>query len=216
MSFTERVKLVEIQDYTPNSNKYKKEQEEKKKEEKKLTSVVSAGAKTKKKSEMAKLSDIFISEDIHNVKSYVFLDVLVPAIKKAISDIVTNGIDMILYGDSGQSDRKRSGASKVSYGSYYRSDRDRDRRESVRARSGFDFDDIVFDNRGDAESVLTAMEDVIDQYGVVSVGDLYDLADVSTNNYAINKYGWTDLRSAEVVRTRDGYMIKLPRALPLN
>lgn len=216
MSFTERVKLVEIQDYTPNSNKYKKEQEEKKKEEKKLTSVVIAGAKTKKKSEMAKLSDIFISEDIHNVKSYVFLDVLVPAIKKAISDIVTNGIDMILYGDSGQSDRKRSGASKVSYGSYYRSDRDRDRRESVRARSGFDFDDIVFDNRGDAESVLTAMEDVIDQYGVVSVGDLYDLADVSTNNYAINKYGWTDLRSAEVVRTRDGYMIKLPRALPLN
>lgn len=207
---------MEIQDYTPNSNKYKKEQEEKKKEEKKLTSVVSAGAKTKKKSEMAKLSDIFISEDIHNVKSYVFLDVLVPAIKKAISDIVTNGIDMILYGESGRSDRKRSGASKVSYGSYYRSDRDRDRRESVRARSGFDFDDIVFDNRGDAESVLTAMEDVIDQYGVVSVGDLYDLADVSTNNYAINKYGWTDLRSAEVVRTRDGYMIKLPRALPLN
>lgn len=207
---------MEIQDYTPNSNKYKQEQAEKKKEEKKLTAVVSAGAKTKKKSEMAKLSDIFISEDIHNVKSYVFLDVLVPAIKKAISDIVTNGIDMILYGESGRRDRKHSGASKVSYGSYYRSDRDRDRREPVRARSGFDFDDIIFDNRGDAESVLTAMEDVIDQYGVVSVGDLYDLADVSTNNYAINKYGWTDLRSAEVVRTRDGYMIKLPRALPLN
>lgn len=207
---------MEIQDYTPNSNKYKKEQAEKQKEEKKLASVVSAGTRTKKKSETAKLADIFISEDIHNVKSYVFLDVLVPAIKKAISDIVTNGIDMILYGESGRSNRKRTGASKVSYGSYYRSERDRDRRDPVRARSGFDFDDILFDTRGDAEAVLTAMEDVLDQYGVVSVGDLYDLADISTNNYAINKYGWTDLRAAEVVRARDGYMIKLPRALPLN
>ena len=30
------------------------------------------------------------------------------------------------------------------------------------------------------------------------------------------KYGWTDIRNASVIRVRDGYMIKLPKALPLN
>lgn len=58
-----------------------------------------------KKSEMQKFADVFISEDVNNVKSYIVMDVLVPAIKKAISDIVTNGIDMILYGETGKSKR---------------------------------------------------------------------------------------------------------------
>lgn len=181
-------------------------------EDKNLSPVVSGAAKVKKKSEVKKLTDLIVAEDISNVKSYVVMDVLIPAVKKAISDIVTNGIDMVLYGETGHT--KKHGASKVSYGSYYK---DRDRRDSVaRPRGGIDYDDIIFDTRGDAEAVLSAMDDVISQYGVVSVGDLYDLAEVSTNNYAINKYGWTDIRMAQVVRVRDGYMIKLPRALPLN
>lgn len=184
------------------------------KQEKDIKPVVSGTAKVKKKSEVKKLTDIFVAEDVSNVKNYVFMDVLVPAIKKAISDIVTNGIDMILYGETGHS--KKHGASKVSYGSYYRNDRDRRDPVANRVRGGIDYDDIIFDTRGDAESVLTAMDEIVSQYGTVSVGDLYDLAQVSTNNYAINKYGWSDIRMAQVVRVRDGYMIKLPRALPLN
>lgn len=205
-----------MEEYTPNSNKYKQEQQDKAKAEKQLKPVISGTAKTKKKSDMQKISDVFISEDIHNVKSYVLMDVLVPAIKKAISDIVTNGIDMILYGETGRHDKKRSAASYVSYSSRYRSDRDRDRRDAPRSRGAIDYDDIIFETRGDAEAVLTALEDVIDQFGVASVGDLYDLAEISTTNYTVNKYGWDNLRSAEVVHVRDGYMIKLPRALPLN
>ena len=54
---------------------------------------------------MQKFADVFISEDVNNVKSYIVMDVLVPAIKKAISDIVTNGIDMILYGKLGNQKR---------------------------------------------------------------------------------------------------------------
>jgi hypothetical protein len=50
---------------------------------------------------------------------------------------------------------------------------------------------------------------------LVSVADLYDLVGV-TGNYTDNKYGWTDIRSASVIRVRDGYMLKLPKALPLN
>jgi hypothetical protein len=65
--------------------------------------------------------------------------------------------------------------------------------------------------------VLQAMCDIVSsEYGIVSVGDLYDLANITNDNYTLNKYGWTNLRDAKVVPTRDGYMIKLPRALPLR
>lgn len=183
--------------------------------EKNVVPVVSGVAKTKKKSEVKKLTDIFIAEDISNVKSYVVMDVLIPAVKKAISEIVSNGVDMILYGESGRN-KKHGTASKVSYGGFYKNERDRRDHRDTRLRSGLDYDDIIFDARGDADAVLTAMDEIIDKYTFVTVADLYDLAEVSTNNYALNKYGWTDIRTAQVVRVRDGYMIKLPRALPLD
>ncbi len=205
-----------MEEYKPNSHKSKEAQkEEASPPDKKVEKVISGSAKPKKKGEMQKFADVFISEDVVNVKSYILMDVLVPAIKKAISDIVTNGIDMILYGETGRT-RKASSGTKVSYGKYYDREPDRRRDRPVSSRGGYDYDDIVFETRGDAEKVLDSMNDIISQYGVVSVLDLYDLADVSTDNYAANKYGWTDISGCKAIRVRDGYILKLPRALPLN
>lgn len=204
-----------MEEYAPNSHKSKEEQKAAAPPEKKIEKVISGSAKPKKKGEMQKIADVFISEDIDNVKSYILMDVLIPAIKKAISDIVTNGIDMILYGESGRS-KKNPSRTKVSYGQFYdqESNRRNDCRQSL--RSSYAYDDIIFETRGDAESVLDAMNDIISQYGVVSIGDLYDLADVSTDNYNVNKYGWTDISGCRAVRVRDGYILKLPKALPIN
>ena len=94
-----------MEQYGGNSHKMKDEQKalpEKSSEEKKVGKVISGSAKSKKKGEMQKFADVFISEDVGNVKSYIFMEVLVPAVKKAISDIVTNGVDMILYGETRQ------------------------------------------------------------------------------------------------------------------
>lgn len=204
-----------MDEYKSNSHKSKEEQKETA-SEKRVEKVVSGTVKPKKKGEMQKFADVFISEDVNNVKSYILLEVLVPAIKKAISDIVTNGIDMILYGETGRT-RNKSTASKVSYQRYYEKNDERRRDYSApAARNGFDYDELVFPTRGDAEAVLDAMNEIIAQYGVVSIGDLYDLANVSMDNFAANKYGWTDIRGCKSVRVRDGYILKLPRALPLN
>ena len=59
------------------------------------------------------------------------------------------------------------------------------------------------------------MCEAIETYQMVSVADLYDLVGV-TGDYTDNKYGWTNLRNAKVVRVRDGYMIDLPKALPIQ
>ena len=203
-------------DFQPNSNKYKKEQLEAQTEKRKIEKVVTGTVKTKKKGELSKLSSIFFPEDIKNVRSYVFMDVIVPAVKKAISDIVTTGIDMLIYGSAGRGGRNSSPSSKVSYRSYYdRKSDDRFGASESRTRTGYNYDDITFDNRGEAEEVLMRMSELIDTYGVVSVADLYDLVGV-TGSYTDNKYGWTNVRNAEVIRVRDGYMLKLPKVLPID
>lgn len=76
-----------MNEYKANSHKAKKAEE---KRAKKVDKVVTGKVRTKKKSEMSKFKDVFISEDVSNVKSYIFLDVLIPTIKKALSDIIVN------------------------------------------------------------------------------------------------------------------------------
>lgn len=200
------------EEYKPNSHKFREGQSEAL-TEKKVEKVVRGKVKTKPKSGVSKITDIFISEDASNVKSYIMMDVLVPAVKKAISDIVRDGIDMILYGES-RGRRSSTSSSYVSYRDYSRSD-DRDRFRDSRTRSGYNHDDIILESRGEAEEVLTRMDELIDTYGVVSVADLYDLIGKSCE-YTDNKYGWTNIRNAEPIRVRDGYMLKLPKALPIK
>ena len=203
-----------MEEYKSNSNRSKQEQKEKQ-EEKKVEKVVTGTVKTRKKGPFSKLTEEFISEDAKNVKSYVFGEVLIPAIKKAISDIVTDGIDIILYGESRRGGNRRSTADRISYRSYY--DRDtRPSRERLPVNNyGYSYDDIILSSRGEAEDVLSRMDELMETYGLVRVADLYDLVGL-TGNYTDNKYGWTNIRNAEIMRVRDGYMIKMPRAIPID
>lgn len=208
---------MDMSEFKPNSNKYKREQKEKKEaaEKKRVEKVISGGVKTRKKSEVRKFTESIISDDAKNVKSYVREGVLIPAIKKAIVDIVTNGIDMLIYGERG----RRGGGSlaeRTSYGRFYdRRDEPRRTVDSIRSTSGYNYDDIVLESRAEAQEVLMRMDEVIETYKVASVLDLYDLVGLPTNPQD-NKYGWTNLRNAKVVPVRDGFWIQLPKALPID
>ena len=201
--------------YAPNSHKYKEEQKNIAPAEKRVQKVVKSPVKTKK-NEIRKFADIFISEDVTNVKNYIFMDVLVPAIKKAIYDIVTNGIDMFLYGASGKNKNSSSG-SKVSYRSYYdqKNSGGYHGSESARSSNGFEYDDIIFNDRGEAEAALQQMRDAIGRYGFVTVADLYDMAGL-TAPYTSQKYGWMSVSGVSVTRVRDGCVLKLPKASPID
>ena len=86
-------------DYTPNSHKYKQETQAAK--DKKVEKVVSGTVKTRKKNELQRTAGSIISEGTKNLKSYILMDVLVPAVKDAIEDIFVNGIRIILRGETG-------------------------------------------------------------------------------------------------------------------
>ena len=198
---------MEIKEYPSNSFKSKEVEKQRTEEKKKLEKVVTGQVKTKKKSGFNNFLSGFVSDETHSIKSYLVKDVVVPTIKKTITDIV----DMILYGGSKRS--RNTPAARVSYRSYY--DDPRDTRSESRVVPGYNYEDIILETRGDVEEVINQLNDLIDTYGIASVMDLYDLVGI-TGNYTDNKYGWTNLASADFVRTRDGYKLKLPRALPLK
>lgn len=197
-------------DLKPNSHKYREKQAAAL-EKKQFEKVVKGSAKTRKNG-VRKFTQTFISEDAKNIKSYMLNDVIVPTIKKAL----VTSLDMFLNGGRSSYD-SHSRSSKVSYRKYYDDPRDsRSSSDSGRPRSRFDYDDIEFDHRADAEAVLEQMIDALEEYKVVTVQDMYDIAEL-TAPFTSNKFGWTNLSSAYVTSIiGGGYVIKLPKAMPID
>lgn len=212
-----------MDDYKPNSHK-SREPEPAKKAEKVITGPV----KTRKKSDIRKLADVFVSDDVDSVKSYIIMDVLIPAAKKTVSDIVSgvfdiikNSVDVYLYGEDAVR-KKNSRGDKTSYGRYYEKKDERRNPRDRKPSSRFDYEDLLFASRGDVEAIISQMEDVIDTYGHISVATLYnDILDRSAP-YTAEDYAWTNIRSAHAERVWDYeerrymYELKLPKALPLD
>lgn len=197
---------MDINDYKSNSNASK--------EERRVEKVVTQQVSTKKKNGLQKIAGNIISEDAKNIKDYVFLDVLIPAFKKAISDIVTNGIDIILYGET-RGRTSRGVTDRVSYRTYYDDTRRTQPVQRVEKPSVYSYDDLIFSSRQDAQNVLNQMYDVLDRYGFVRVADMMELAGVSFQ-YTDNYYGWNSMNTAEIIRTRDGWVIKMPKSIPIE
>lgn len=201
--------------YPSNSNKSKREVEEKN-----IEPVVQA--KVQKKSFGKKLAGSIVSEDSskNSVMDYILYDVLIPAAKSTISDVVTGGIEMLLFGEKRSSNSRigRSrGTSYVNYNGYSRGDSRRER-ERPRDRRGHIWDDeVLFDTRGEGERVIDRMMDIADQFEYVSVADLYSMIGMD-GQYTDNNYGWTlkMVRDATISRVRNGYILDITRPIDIR
>lgn len=184
--------------------------------EKKVEKVVTGKVKTKK-NEIRKFTDIFVAEDVGSVKSYILDDLLIPTVKNLFVDIVQNSIEMLILGGKRGGSGRRSGVvDNVSYRDYGKYSRDdRNYASSGRSRNNFDYDDIIFETRGDAEAVLDQLGFIINKYGLARVADLYDMCEL-TAPYTAHDYGWTSLARARVTSVRGGYIIELPRAAAID
>lgn len=173
----------------------------------------------KKKGAGQKFVEEIIDENAKSVGAYIFSDVFIPAIKNLLSDAITNGINMLLYGDDSGSRRssRDHGRSYVSYNRYYDEERREHnrRRLSSSQRAMHDFEDVIFDSRSDAEKVLDRLVDIVEEYGQVSVADFYDFVGIEAS-YTDRNWGWANLRSAYVERVRSGYIINFPRTEVLD
>lgn len=196
--------------YVNNSIKNRENQQDQKKQ---VVKVVKGKAKTKKKSELSKIASNIISEEAKSIKEYAIYDVVIPVVKDTITQLIKGSIDMLFYGEvrgGSSSRRSSSNASRISYRDFY--DDRNSRRDMHRTSDRYSYDDITFEYRQDAEEVLNRMDEIVEQYGVVTVADLFDLAGITGNGYTDQNYGWTSTRSASVERNRQGeFFLKLQR-----
>lgn len=92
----------------------------------------------------------------------------------------------------------------------------RDIVESLEERKKtFRLEDIVFASHSDARKTLSAMREVVDNYGYVTVADLYDLTGIKCKLYRYYRIGWKNLSDAKIIyfeQTNDvcGYTIQFP------
>lgn len=205
---------INLDGLTSNSHKSKETAE------KRATRVVNSKARIREKSLGTKFRETFIGEEVGEAKSYILFDVIVPAIKEMIVDTVENAVEMIFgVGGSGRrrSGKSRSSGESVSYTAYYKSKSDGDRRPVAKRDSDdrYESKEIIVDTRGEAEELLDVLMEHLDTYKKVSVGDLYDYME-KTPDFTDYKYGWTNLRNAYIKRVRDGYLLVLPRVIPLD
>ena len=177
-------------------------------EEKKEIKPIAKGH-IKEKGLTDKAAEAIFSEDTRTVGNYILWDVIIPSFKNTIADMVIGGIEMVLFGSSRGSRRKR-GDSRVSYAGYYEGSSRYDRGDSrvdYRDRNRqYSYDDILLDDRGEAEEVVSTMEDLVRKYGEASVADLCSLVGVNSK-HTDQKWGWTDSRDFSYRRSGRGYIL---------
>lgn len=183
---------------------------------KEIQKVVKKSVSAKEQSLGSKVADTFFATNGHDIMDYVIFDVLIPGIKSAAKDILNGALNMLFDGTRKPDRIKREKGKSYVYTSYdgYYDKRERDE-PPARARTRSIFQDLIFETRDDAEEVLETMAEIIDEYEVVTVKDLYALAGKETN-YTMDKYGWYELTNASVERIRNGYLLKLPKPIAID
>lgn len=213
-------------DFPGNSHteKVKKQKQEEDKPVKNVEKVVEGVVVQRKRGWLRRVQEAMTGDDAQTVGAYILYEVAIPAFRDLIFDIIRNGAERSLYGEIRPSRGSGRGLGRnnvINYGSMSRSrldDRDvrSDRREiSTRARRNHDFGEIIIPDRGEAEEVIDRLVDLIDRFHVATVSDLLDLVGV-TSDYSDEKWGWYNLASARAIRTRDGYLLDLPRTEPID
>ena len=172
---------------------------------------------------------LFFGDDgLRGVTDHLVRDIFIQSIQTTISDVATNTINTISYvattsikraifGES-YDDRSRN-SNDYWHGSRKYVD---NRMSSSRGRGYVDYSSqyekalhhksenlsnvvrvIEFDSANDANDVLSYMIDSVEQYGLVTVADFYELSDVASK-FTDHQFGWTNLDGVRVVPIRGG------------
>lgn len=206
-----------------NSNKQKTRTA---KQKPRMEKVISGSATARKKTLGQQIKSLFALENKKDIEEYIFTNIFIPAAKKMLDESFSGVINFL--GDAGRTliwgldakPRRGSGSNaRVSYSSYY----DRDSGKNTRTppvaqiRRGYQIDDIVLPTKMDADNVLESMEVSIEEFGWVTVLDLYDVCGrEDLIRETDNDFGWTDISGARAIRDRDGWILDLPRCKALK
>lgn len=209
-----------MQDYKPNSNRFKESQKgttaPAAPEAKKVEKVVAGKVTAKPKTGLAKFAETFFAEDLHKVKDYVVKDVIMPTIKDTVWTIIARGSERLIFGEAGHSP-KNSKLPFINYNGLFKSSTPTQVPTVNSSSSQYSVDNIILEDRGDAEKVLVAMNAHIAEFGEVSISTLYEFIGEPIGDFMSTRWGWRSLNTAGIMRTSNGgYKLDLPRPVSLK
>lgn len=217
---------MDLSQYRGNSNASKDIQPVP--EEREKMEQIATGRKVKQ-SVFSKFISEFIADDLHTIGDYILHDVVLPAAKNAISDTITNGIDMLLFGQTRS--RGYSGSNTIRritpYSSLYSNNVSSNRitrynepqQQTTRGLGRYTYQDILIpfvpeethnETKAKAQEILSQMRIYLDRYNVVSVGDLYDAVGEIPDKID-QDWGWYNLDGAYIQNSREGFIIRMPK-----
>lgn len=175
--------------------------------------VISGSAVERKEPLRRKFLQAYAGDSAESVGQYLLLDVVVPATKNLISDLVTQGINRILYGGSRPSGNISSVGS-TGYRKFFNGGGTGAPSSTAQAapqpKPTAQFGEIILESRSDAELVIDELRSLIETYGNAKVANLYSLLGI-TGDFTNQSIGWTNLSRAGVQQVREGYLLDLPK-----
>lgn len=178
--------------------------------------VTSTEARVRRKPLGARFKETFVRGDLKSTSNYLFYEEFMPQAQQMFLDLMQRGMERLVLGavsgvrggrtnvPSGYSNLGRFNYAGVQGGPTTR-------HMSQQARQSHNFGEIVCASRVEANEVIGSMYDLLSQYELVTVADLYKLTGIGSSHVDY-KWGWTDLTGATTQRTRNNdYVLVLPK-----
>lgn len=142
----------------------------------------------------------------NQIKEQLIWDIFVPWAQ----DMLHNGWqglgDVIFPGSGGNRSKPSGNPEHYSYDEAYR---------PKTYSSYYEYDMKPFRTQKEADETLNELHEIMMKYGIVTLLDFNDKVGNRTNPTQAN-YGWTNINAADIRRVRDGWIIEMPKARPID
>lgn len=144
-------------------------------------------------------SNAFFKGSVQNAGKSILNDILIPAAKDTVYNMFSSFLSSVLFGNSDIPQRgvRNSGPMRTMDGRQYNDYSSLSRgnpfdNRSNMQRSVYEYQNIEFETRGDAELALGMLRDICDEQGFCTVLNLYEISGNRPNS-TDNNWGWYSL-----------------------
>ena len=171
-----------------------------------------------KKHPVQRFISLFLKSDLPTVKEHFIFKVMVPKITELIVDGVKETAEILFYGESAPKQTRRGTSTYVSYNNYSKAPSTRPQQKETRDYLYHPEIDFAFDEYYDAKEKLDILVERIDVHADhnLTVAEFYSEMGATSTNYMDERYGWTDLSTAKIVRRGGMYYLNLPRCIEIH
>lgn len=178
--------------------------------------VVSGGVKKVQRPATRRFLDFMFAESPKALASKIGRETIVPRIKQGMEEAFNSFVHGMFWG-KGESPLPNNIHQQIMRGGgvNYQAISSQtsaltQARVANQSRSHGNYEDLICPNQQIAEALLANMYNLLNQFNVVAVGDLYELAGMSSS-ISDGSYGWTNLDTARIRPTQGGFVLELPR-----